>query len=121
MQGFLTGNSFPLGLVRRRVVIEPRGLDEYRARLAEGGWVSYWGHENTLAAAQSVCGYDLRPLVARPAVTLDEAGYPSLGGKSYRECWVLSGEYEAGYRPAVGEEVAASRIVRWQVLRMTWE
>ena len=121
MSHFLTGNSFPLGLVRRRVVIEPRSLEEYRARLASGGWVSFWGHENTLSAARTVCGFDLRPREARPAVILDAEGYPSLYGESYRECWVLSGEYEPGFRPALGEEVPAERIVRWQVLRISWE
>ncbi len=121
MTRFLTGNSFPLGLVRRRVVIEPVSLEEYRARLSAGGWESYWGHENTLAAARAVCGVDLRPREARPAVTLDADGYPSLYGETYRECWVLSPEYEPGFRPALGEEVPAERILRWQVLVIRWE
>ena len=120
MTRFLTGNSFPMSLVRRRVMIEPHSLEEYKQQLATGDWKSYWGHENTLSAAQAVCGFDLRPQERRPAVTLDAEGYPSLYGESYKECWVLSPEYEAGFRPALGEEVSLERIVGWQVLRIVW-
>ena len=118
---FLTGNTFPMSLVRRRVVIEPRTLEDYRARLGGGGWESYWGHENTLEVARAVCGRDLRPREARPAVMLDAAGYPTLYGEAFRECWVLSPEYAPGFRPAVGVEVPAEQIVRGQVLRLVWE
>lgn len=121
MTRFLTGNSFPMSLIRRRVVIEPRTLSEYREELASGDWESYWGHENTLSAAKAECGVDLRPREPRPAVALDGEGYPCLYGESFRECWVLSPEYEPGFRPALGEEVSADKIERWQVLRLVWE
>ena len=121
MPRFLTGNTFPMTLVRRRVVIEPRTLEEYRAKLAGGGWESYWGHENTLEVAQAVCGQALRPREPRPAVTLDASGYPTLYGEVFRECWVLSPEYAPGFRPALGVEVSANQILGWQVLRILWE
>lgn len=121
MTRFLTGNSFPMSLIRRRVVIEPRTLAEYRGKLNDGGWESYWGHENTLSVAKAECGVDLRPREPRPAVTLDGEGYPCLYGESFRECWVLSPEYAPGFRPALGEEVSADKIECWQVLRIVWE
>ncbi|MBQ7651507.1 MAG: hypothetical protein IJS15_11145 [Victivallales bacterium] len=102
-------------------MIEPRSLEEYRARLSEGGWESYWGHENTLSAAAQECGHDLRPRESRPAVTLDSSGYPSLYGESFHECWVLSPEYSSGFRPALGEEVSLEKISSWQVLRISWD
>lgn len=108
-------------LIKRPVRITPVTLEYYRARLNEGGWESFWGHANTLAAAEEVCGHDLKPREERPAVTLDEAGYPVLFGQSYRECLVLSPEYRAGYRPSVGKEETPEDIRSWQVLRIEWE
>lgn len=118
---FLTGNSFPLGLVRRPVRIEPETLENYLQKLNECSWESYWGHENTLAAVNRITGKDLTPAKPRPALELDAEGYPMLYGKSYRECWLLSPDYETGYRPALKEEVDAGRIRGWQVLRIMWE
>ena len=118
---FLTGNSFPLGLVRRPVRIEPVKLEQYLQKLDKCSWESYWGHENTLAAVNRLTGKDLKPAQPRPALELDAEGYPTLYGKSYRECWVLSPNYNAGYRPALREEVDEGRIGSWQVLRITWE
>ena len=118
---FLTGNTYPMSLIKRPVRITPVELEYYRARLNEGGWESYWGHENSLEAAKEVCGHDLRPQEERPAVTLDAAGYPMLYGQQYRECLVLSPEYALGYRPAIGKEDRAEDILSWHVLRIEWE
>ena len=118
---FLTGNSFPLNLIRRAVRIEPETLEHYLRKLEDEPWESYWGHENTLAAVNAITGKDLRPRQMRPALELDADGYPALFGKTYRECWVLSPDYESGYRPGLKEEVEADRIRSWHVLRIVWE
>ena len=118
---FLTGNSFPLNLIRRPVRIEPETLDHYREQLRDSEWESYWGHANTLTAVKAITGKDLTPAEERPAVELDAAGYPMLHGKTYLECWVLSPEYRKGYRPALNEEVDAESILSWQVLRIKWD
>lgn len=118
---FITGNTYPMSLVRRAVRITPVTMDYYCKRLDEDKWISYWGHENTLEAAKTACGHDLRPTETRPALTLDEEGYPSLYGVQYRECLVLSPEYRPGYRPAIGKEDKSEDILSWQVLRIIWE
>ena len=117
---FLTGNSFPINLIRRRVEIIPETLSHYRERLSEGCWASYWGHGNTLSIAHDVCGYDLTPQSERPALTLDSEGYPQLYGERYRECWVLSPEYRQGFRPALKSEVSPEEILSWQILKIIW-
>lgn len=116
----LTGNSFPMNLIRRTLQIRIISLDEYRDVLATTEWKSYWGHTNTLQVVKSVCGYDLTPFSERPALTLDSEGYPALDGESYRECYVLSPEYEDGYRPALNAEVPLEKIRNWHVLHMIW-
>ena len=118
---FITGNTYPMSLIRRAVRIVPVTMEYYRTRLDEDAWTSYWGHENTLEAVKTVCGHDLRPTETRPALTLDEEGYPSLLGVRYRECLVLSPEYRPGYRPAIGKEDKTEDIRSWQVLRIIWE
>lgn len=117
----LIGNSFPLSLIRRPVHIEPQPLAAMQAA-ADGAEIhSFWGHENTLAAAEAFCGLDLKPETARPALALRESGLPSLGGQAFRTCWILSPDYAEPFRPAVGEEVAPESIRGWQILKLTWE
>ena len=120
MKEFITGNSFPMGLIRREVSIQPVTLEEYKDCLAKGVWGSYWGHKDTLKAVSDWCGFDLTPSEERPALTLDEHNYPALFGKSYSECWVVSPEYPAGFRPALGAEVAGDKILAWHILRIQW-
>lgn len=114
----LVGNSFPLPYVRRRIVIEPQPPDAF-PRGAEIH--SFWGHENTLAAANAFFGEDLTPKSARPALSLSENLLPMLDGLEFRECWVLSPNYAAVGRPALGEEVSAVKIKSWTLLKITWE
>lgn len=118
---FITGNSFPLSLVRRAVTIRPVEMSYYLELLKNGDWESFWGHENTLAAVRSICSCDLTPKTARPAVTVNSEGYPELFGKQYRKCLVLSPEYEAGFRPVLNSEVPMEKICGWQVLEIDWE
>ncbi len=118
----LIGNSFPLSLIRRRVVVEPCPLADLTARLADGEAIaSFWGHANTLAAAETLTGRSLKPATERPTLALSPDGLPTLQGHSFRECWILSPDYSENFRPKIGEEVPAEKIRSWQVLRMEWE
>ena len=117
---FITGNSFPVNLFRRKAEVIPETFENYLAKLHRGQWESYWGHSNTLEAVNRLCGVDLTPREVRPALSVDTEGYPVLYGKSYRECWVLTPEYRPEFRPAIGVEVTNSDILSWQVVRILW-
>jgi len=117
----LVGNSFPLSMVRRRVVIEPVSIGTLQAALKGKAVRSFWGHANTLSAINHCLGLDLTPPTDRPALFCDPlTRFPTLDGQVFSECWVVSPEYEPGFRPAVGEEVSSEKIKGWQVLRLTW-
>ncbi len=123
---FLLGSTFPLSLIRQSVRIEPRPLEELKQRLRQDTWASFWGHESTIAAADTILGLSgsdqtVRPQTERPALTLNKNQQPTLNDTSYPECWILSPDYTPGFRPKIGEEVAADKISGWQVLRMVWE
>jgi hypothetical protein len=121
MNAIFISNSFPFSLIRRRVVVEPREVGDLLARMHGHAWVSAWGHANTVEAASTLACADLRPKSERPALVLGEDGLPSLDGLVFDECWLLSPDFVPGYRPAVGEEVAADRILGWQVLQLAWD
>ncbi len=117
----LIGNSFPLSLIRRYVTIRPGSLMDLRERIMSGERVySFWGHTNTLAHAEAITGCALKPESDRPALTLSPDSFPVYAGNTFDECWVISPEYESGFRPRIGEEIDASRIQGWQVLRIQW-
>ncbi|WP_395718808.1 hypothetical protein [Prosthecobacter sp.] len=116
----LLGNSYPLSLVRRRVVIEPRPLEELRTEIAARGLISFWGHANTLTVARHILGYDPTPPYNRPALTLDAECLPSLSGQSFDQVWLLSPDYRAGFRPEIGKEVGSEDILGWQVLSVVF-
>ena len=117
----LVGNIYPTSLVRRPTLMVPCSVEEFRAAVAESaGVVSFWGHTNTIAAAQAVLGVDVRPAVERPALTLDADNLPTLAGEAWDEVWVCSPNYRPGFRPAIGVEVSPEDILGWQVLRITF-
>jgi len=116
----LLGSTFPLSLIRRKVVIEPIELDLLRGELRTRGFESFWGHRNTLPAAREILGLEVVPASARPALSLNEDRLLLLNGRVFRECLVLSPEYKSGYRPGVGEEVAREKISGWTALRLKW-
>ncbi len=118
---FIFGSTFPLSLIRRRVQIEPRPIDRLRLRLHESQWESFWGHANTIAAANRLLGIDITPKTERPALSLSKNGLPMLNNRRCQECWILSPDYIAGFRPAIGEEVSSDKILGWQVLRLLWQ
>lgn len=120
--GLLVGNAFPLALVRRRVEIEPDTAEALRSAMGGRKIFSFWGHARTLAAVNRWLGADLTPATERPALTCDPStGLPSLAGNVFSECWVVSPEFETGFRPAIGAEVPPGKIKGWQVLRLNWK
>jgi hypothetical protein len=117
----LIGNTFPWSLIRRPVHVVPTSLDVWRSALAGKVVHSFWGHASTLAAVNVCVGVDLTPPTARPTLLCDPISLlPSLNGVLFTECWVVSPEFEAGFRPATGAEVPLEKINGWQVLRINW-
>lgn len=118
----LIGNSFPFSHIRRPVRISPMSLEDFK-REAQGtlSVYSFWGHLNTLKAAEAFTGVELAPRTERPVIQLQESGLPQLYGRAFCECWILSANYIENFRPAPGEEVCANRIESWQILKITWE
>ncbi len=117
----LIGNSFPLPLIRRPVLITPIDKECFEELIAGRRVVSFWGHANTLAVAQAWCGLDLAPATARPPLRLSAEGYPELYGVAYRECLVLSPNYRPDFRPLPGQEVTPEDFLGWQMLYLKWE
>lgn len=116
----LIGNAFPLTLVRRPLAVTPKGIDDLRAEIARRSLSSFWGHENTLAAASQIAGASLKPNHSRAVITLSPDGLPDLEGQTFRDCWVLSPNYATDFRPSIGREVHAKQIASWQALRIEW-
>ena len=118
----LIGNSFPFSLVRcARLIVESKPLAALKEALADAEVASFWGHENTRAAAERVLGVSLAPRTERPAVTLSPAQRPMLYGEEFGTCWLLSPDYPEGFRPAIGTEVSPAQIAGWHVLKLTWQ
>ncbi len=116
----LIGNSFPLSLIRTKVVIEPQPLTALQAAMTGKHICSFWGHPNTLAAANQIVGTDLTPTTERPVLQVMSEGYPQLDGQAFNECWVLSPQYVSSYRPEIGEEIDSNSIIDWCILKLTW-
>lgn len=121
MSPILISNSFPFSLVRRPMRAEPRSVGDLLTAMHERPWVSAWGHDNTVAIASTIACADLRPVTARPALNLDANLLPSLDGQSFEQVWLLSPDYTPGFRPQIGQEVAAEAISGWQLLRLIFE
>ncbi len=116
----LIGNSFPLGLVKRKVSIEPMAVEELAKRLGLASEVfSFWGHEDTLSVASELAGRDLTPRSARPILDISD-GYPELHGETFRECFVLCPSHRSGIRPDIGKLISAEDVRSWQSLLLTW-
>ncbi len=120
MEKILVGNGFPMNLLRRKISIEPVDICEFRKRLKSVGVLSFWGHENTMAIASDFIGADLTPPHDRPAISLDKEGLPVYHGTQFRQCYILSADYVANFRPAIGEEVSAEKIKGWTALKIDW-
>lgn len=101
--------------------MESVSLAELKSRLVESEVISFWGHVNTRMAAESVLGMSLQPKTERPAIMLTAEGLPILDGEVFDTCWLLSPDYEQGFRPSIGVEVGLDQIAGWHVLKLTWE
>lgn len=117
----LIGSTYPLSLIRRGVSISPQSTETLRQEILTRPICSFWGHKNTLSAAEHLLGVDVRPKTDRPAIILNGENLPCLDGECFQECWVLSPDYVNGFRPAIAEEVATDKIIGWQILKITWE
>ncbi len=116
----LLGNTFPLSLMRRRVIVEQVSVEELRAAAAQRPVRSFWGHASTLAAAEEVLGFPAAPRTDRLALTLSENELPVLDGEEFTEAWVLSPRVAHGHRPAPGAETPPAAITGWSALHLTW-
>ena len=116
----LIGSTFPISLIRRKVTIEPSDICELRRKAAISQIFSFWGHDNTVSAAGTLLGFDVTPKSQRPALVLNSEFLPELEGHIFTECWVVSPDYIAGFRPEIGSEVSSGKIIGWQILKMTW-
>ncbi len=121
MTPILISNSFPFSLVRRAMSVEPRSVGDLLSAMHTRSWISAWGHDNTAAAASTIACADLRPTTPRPALSLDAESLPSLDGQSFAEVWLLSPDYQPGFRPQIGKEVTLGRITGWQVLQLSFQ
>lgn len=119
MKTVLVGNTFPLTLVRRECRINPISLEAAKSILSRG-FISFWGHANTITAAQAQLGVDVTPETERPALTLNKDGLPGLDGVHTDTVLVLSPRYRQGFRPAIGVEVSAEDIEGWEPLLITF-
>lgn len=120
MGALIISNSFPFSLIRRKVVVEPRTVAELQAAMRDRPWVSAWGHANTVELSSAIACADLRPASERPILSLTSELLPRLNDGVYNECWLLSPDYVPNFRPKIGEEVSADKILGWQVLQLTW-
>ena len=121
LESMLIGNTFPLTLMRRRLMVDVVPLEELRRAAAGKRVVSFWGHANTLRAASAAVGFDLSPAEERPVLTLSPKALPSLGGEEFRECWILSPDCRRNFRPAIGDELKPDEICSWQCLHLVWQ
>ena len=119
----LIGNTFPLSLIRREVVINPIDLDWFKSWLKHAHCrdhqvASFWGHQNTLKVASDLLGVDLTPKTERPALSLSPNNLINFEGEEYNIIYVLSPDYRPGFRPTIGVEVGPEDITGWTVLRV---
>jgi hypothetical protein len=116
----LLGNTFPASLIRARVTFTPLTLAAARSLAAQaaaaGELRSFWGHANTLAAAQAALGVSLTPSRERPALTLDARGLPGIDGAHTGTVLILSPDCRPVHRPAPGVEQTAADVLGWTPL-----
>jgi len=117
----LVGNSFPMAKIKSRVVIEQKSFGELKSQIDARGYVSYWGHKNTLHLIEKHIGYFLEPDEERPSLDINEVSKkPMLNGIEFSECWVVAPEYKDGIRPDPSKEVSLDEIENWVVNRIAW-
>lgn len=121
MESIVIGNTFPMTLIRgHRVIVEELPVGRIRELAAGCAVHSFWGHANSLAAAEAIVGAPLAPRTERPALVLNGRRLPTLDGEPFSVCYVLSPDYAEAMRPAIGEEYTMRQIVGWHLLRLHW-
>lgn len=119
--GILIGNTFPWPLIRRRIQAAPVSPEEFRKKIRMGKVIrSFWGHPDTVREASAFCGVDLTPEEDRMVLTLSPRGFPCLGDEEFRECYIVSPEYEYFFRPGTPAG-KAPEIIGWVILQINWE
>ena len=117
MKNYGIGNTFPTSLIRRTVTIHPIDKAFYASLVSSNAKLhSYWGHANTIAAANQFLGMDVTPPSERRAIALNEEKRPMLDGVLLDGIIVVSPTYVTGYRPAEGEVSSPDKILDWQLL-----
>lgn len=96
-------------------------MDDLQSALRGAEVHSFWGHRNTVHAAEKIAGVTLFRESERPAITLSEDRKPVLDDIEFDTCWVLSPDYISGFRPDIGQEVTPEQITGWQILKISWE
>ncbi|MBN2451740.1 MAG: hypothetical protein JXR77_15225, partial [Lentisphaeria bacterium] len=107
-------------LFRRPALVAPIPAADFRTLLKGKRVFSFWGHRDTLDSAAHFAGLYLTPRRDRPALELSPDGYPMLDGRVFRDCWVLTPDYPAGFRPAIGHSEPIPAADAWRVLHITW-
>lgn len=120
MANILIGNTFPLTLARRKIIITPEPLTALQPAASGKRIASFWGHTNTLRSASKATGLDLTPQTERPVLELSPEGLPMLGEQVFKECWVISPDYNKNFRPNANQPVDVENIMSWQCLKITW-
>ncbi len=113
---YIISNSFPLSLIRRRVIITPIELEKAKSLVKKNGFVSAWGHSNTLKLVNNILGFDITPAENRSVIMLNDENFPTLYGNTFSSIIVISPGYVKGFRPKIGEEVKTPSILYWQPL-----
>lgn len=118
---FLIGNAFPLSLIRgRKVLIEEVSIDVFKSCVKGAVLVSFWGHENTLEKAEEFLGVSIKPIENRPSIRLSERNLPMIYGEEYKECWIVSPNYDDELRHEIGCELGKDVIHSWSILKLIW-
>ncbi len=121
MKDILIGNSFPLPLINRTVEITVLDLERFKDEIVDSCIHSYWGHQNTISVAEKILGVSLKSDEFRKAIELSENDLPLFNNIEFTTCYVLSPNYNEGFRPAIGVEVEAENILSWKLLKLKWK
>lgn len=117
----LIGNTFPIAMIRRKVSIYPISIEGLRGIVLNTGKIcSYWGHVNTIQAAQEILGIKFPTEDFRKPLKLSSEGYPMWGDEEFKKCYALSPNYRNGFRPSINMEVSLAEIVSWNALVLEW-
>ena len=111
----LIGNSYPISLIRREVVIYSINQKDVFSLIENYSEViSFWGHDNTLCAVNKFLGIDITPAEKRLVISLTSKRLPYLQGMEFDKILIISPVYKENIRPEIGTEVASEMILNWE-------